>query len=60
MASSFEKLVEVNRKLGGLVADPHPGLFTWNAAVTKVLTEAADLLDAQTLRKIADTQERNG
>lgn len=35
---------EVIRKIEGLLADPHPGLFTWNSFLEQKLKELVRLI----------------
>ncbi len=40
-----EATLEQARKLVKLLEDPHEGLFTWNDAVTALLTQLGEMVD---------------
>lgn len=37
----IKELQDLSRRFQGLMADPQPGLATWDAAVGRILTEIA-------------------
>ena len=41
MDANLERLKVLSGQLSGLMADPQPGLMTWNLALTYVLTDLA-------------------
>ena len=43
----IELLKEQNRRLAGLLADAHPGLFTWCQALIRVTNEIQAVMDGK-------------
>lgn len=50
MGEQIETLKERTKRLQDLLADPHPGLFTWVEAVGRAIDDVADL--APSYRKV--------
>ena len=42
MTPGIEKLRELNRRLGELLDDPHPGLWSWRDMLSNTLLEMVD------------------
>lgn len=57
----LEKTTSASASLDALLGAPEPGLFSWVAAVRRVLLELAATLPADDLRRLADeaTAEQN-
>jgi hypothetical protein len=52
--SILETLKEESRKLAGLMADPHPGLATWNEFAIECCKNLARLLPTSTLQDLLE------
>lgn len=56
--SGIEELKELNRKLGMLLDDPHPGLMTWRSFLHEYLSEMSKFSGESTVRPASSTSMR--